>query len=159
LLPVLAMVAAFYSRSIWLILGATILFNIFGSAIKNYRSIFVQFREQSYIDAARSYGASDWRIIFKYLIPRIFPVLIPLIVVMVPGYVFLETSLALMGLSDPSVPTWGKLLRDAYDSNALIQGHYYWVLEPLALLLITGFGFALLGFALDRILNPRLRDV
>ncbi len=159
LLPVLAMVAAFYSRSIWLILGATILFNIFGSAIKNYRSIFVQFREQSYIDAARSYGASDWRIIFKYLIPRIFPVLIPQIVVLVPGYVFLETSLALMGLGDPSVPTWGKLLRDAYDNNALIQGHYYWVLEPLALLLITGFGFALLGFALDRILNPRLRDI
>lgn len=159
LLPVLAMVAAFYSRSIWLILGATILFNIFGSAIKNYRSIFVQFREQSYIDAARSYGASDWRIIFKYLVPRIFPVLIPQIVVLVPGYVFLETSLALMGLGDPSVPTWGKLLRDAYDSNALIQGHYYWVLEPLALLLITGFGFALLGFALDRILNPRLRDI
>ncbi|MCQ3937414.1 MAG: ABC transporter permease [Chloroflexi bacterium] len=158
LLPVLVMVAVFYSRSIWLILGVTILLSIFGSAIKNYRAIFLQFRELPYIEAAQSYGAGSWRIIFRYLVPRILPTLIPQMVTLVPGYVFIETSLALMGLGDPSLPTWGKILRDAYDNNALINGHYHWVLEPLAFLLVTGLGFALLGFALDRIFNPRLRE-
>ena len=158
LFPVLVMVAVFYTRSIWLTLGVTILLSIFGSAIKNYRAIFLQFKELPYIEAAQSYGAGSWRIIFRYLVPRILPTLIPQMVILVPGYVFIETSLALMGLSDPSLPTWGKVLREAYDSNALINGHYHWVLEPLAFLLITGLGFALLGFALDRIFNPRLRE-
>jgi peptide/nickel transport system permease protein len=158
LFPILAMVAAFYERNIWLLLGVTILFSIFGSAIKNYRAIFLQFREFPYIEAAQSYGAGNWRIIFRYLIPRILPTLIPQMVILVPGYVFMEASLALMGLSDPRLPTWGKILRDAINANAFIGGHYYWVLEPLALLLLTGFSFALLGFALDRIFNPRLRD-
>lgn len=158
LFPVLAMVAALYERNIWLILGVTILLSIFGNAIKSYRAIFLQFRELPYIEAAQSYGAGNWRIIFRYLVPRILPTLIPQMVTLVPGYVFLEASLALMGLSDPRLPTWGKILRDAFDGNALLGGHYHWVLEPLAFLLLTGFGFALLGFALDRIFNPRLRE-
>lgn len=158
LLPMLAMVAAFYERSIWLILGVTILLSIFGSAIKNYRAVFLQFKELPYIEAAQSYGAGNWRIIFHYLVPRILPILVPQMVVLVPGYVFLEASLSLMGMSDPRLPTWGKILRDAYENNALIHGYYYWVLEPLAFLLFTGVGFALLGFALDRIFNPRLRE-
>jgi peptide/nickel transport system permease protein len=158
LFPMLTMIAAFYGRNIWLILGATILMSVFGSAIKNYRAIFMQFKELPYIEAAQSYGAGNWRIIFHYLVPRILPILIPQMVTLVPGYVFLEASLSVMGMSDPRLPTWGKILRDAYENNALIHGYYYWVLEPLAFLLFTGIGFALLGFALDRIFNPRLRE-
>ncbi len=43
-------------------------------------------------------------------------------------------------------------------TNHVLQGHYCWVLEPVALLLLTGLAFALIGFALDRYLNPRLRS-
>jgi peptide/nickel transport system permease protein len=38
-------------------------------------------------------------------------------------------------------------------------GHYFWILEPIVLVLITGLAFAVVGFALDSILNPRLRDL
>ncbi|MFY9485158.1 MAG: ABC transporter permease, partial [Bacillota bacterium] len=41
--------------------------------------------------------------------------------------------------------------------GALYKGYYYWVLEPSVLLMLTGLGFAMLGFALDRVFNPRLR--
>ena len=37
--------------------------------------------------------------------------------------------------------------------------NYYWVLEPAALLLVSGLGFSMVGFALDRVFNPRLRDL
>ena len=80
-LPILIMISTFYSRSIWVILGATILLSIFGSAIKTYRAVFMQIKESPYIEAARSYGASDARIIFQYLIPRIIPLIIPQLVV------------------------------------------------------------------------------
>jgi peptide/nickel transport system permease protein len=158
-LAILIMVGTFYSRSIWLMLGVTILLSIFSGQIKTYRSIFLQSKESSYIEAARAYGASNFRIIFTYLVPRMIPLLIPALVSSVPSFVFLEASLAVLGLGDPVLPTWGKVIDDAFADGALYQGRYYWVLEPAVLLMITGLGFAMLGFALDRIFNPRLRDV
>lgn len=158
-LPILIMISTFYSRSIAVILGATILLSIFGSGIKTYRAVFMQIKESPYIEAARSYGASDVRIIFNYLIPRIIPLIIPQLVVLIPSFVFLEASLSLLGLGDPVLPTWGKIINDAQTNGALYQGQYYWVLEPAVLLIFTGLAFALVGFALDRIFNPRLREL
>ncbi|MFM8322314.1 MAG: ABC transporter permease [Chloroflexota bacterium] len=158
-LAILIMVGTFYSRSIWVILGVTILLSIFTGSIKSYRAIFLQVRESTYIEAAKAYGASDSRIIFMYLIPRMIPLLIPTLVSSVPSYVFLEASLAVLGLGDPVLPTWGKIVNDAFANGALYKGYYYWIMEPAVLLMFTGLGFAMLGFALDRIFNPRLRGV
>jgi len=85
--------------------------------------------------------------------------LIPGLVSSVPTYVFLEASLAVLGLGDPVLPTWGKIIDDAWVNGALYKGYYYWILEPAALLMVTGLAFALLGFALDRVFNPRLRGM
>lgn len=159
LLPILIMVGLFYSRSIWAILGVVILLGIFGSSILSYRSMFLQVKQSGYIEAARAYGASSGRIIFRYMIPKVIPVLIPGFVTQVPSYVFLEATLAVLNLGDPLLPTWGKLLNDAYSEGALFTGHFYWVLQPAILLVLTGLGFAMLGFALDRIFNPRLRGL
>lgn len=158
-LPILIMVGTFYSRSIWTILGVSILLSIFGAGIKSYRAIFLQVKESPYIEAARSYGAGSWRIIIQYLIPRIIPILIPQLVSVIPTFVFLEASLAVLGLGDPVLPTWGKIIDDAYQNGALFRGQYYWVLEPSVLLMLTGLAFAMVGFALDRIFNPRLRGL
>jgi peptide/nickel transport system permease protein len=158
-LSILIMVGTFYSRSIWTILGITILLSIFTGSIKGYRAIFMQVKESTYIEAARAYGASNTRIIFSYLIPRIIPLLIPGLVSSIPAFVFLEASLAVLGLGDPVLPTWGKIINDAQSNGALYNGLYYWILEPAVLLMITGLAFAMLGFALDRIFNPRLRDI
>jgi peptide/nickel transport system permease protein len=158
-LAILIMIGTFYSRSIWVILGATILLSIFTGAIKAYRAIFLQVKESMYIEAARAYGASSSRIIFLYMIPRMIPLLIPSLVQSIPAFVFLEASLAVIGLGDPVLPTWGKIIQDANSNGALYKGYYYWVLEPAILLMITGLGFAVLGFALDRVFNPKLRDI
>ncbi len=159
LLPILIMVGTFYSRSIWVILGVTILLSIFGGAIKTYRAMFMQIKELPYIEAARASGASSLRIILVYLVPRIIPLIIPQLVVLIPTFVFLEASLAVLGLGDPVLPTWGKIIQDAQQNGALYKGLYYWVLEPAVLLMITGLAFAMLGFALDRVFNPRLRGI
>jgi peptide/nickel transport system permease protein len=159
LLPILIMVGTFYSRSIWVILGVLILLGIFGAGIKTYRAIFLQVKEAPYVEAARAYGAGNGRIISQYLVPRIIPLLIPQLVVLIPTYVFIEASLAVLGLGDPVLPTWGKIIDDAQSNGALYNGYYYWVLQPAALLMLTGLGFAMVGFALDRIFNPRLREL
>jgi len=158
-LPILIMVGTFMSRSIWVILFWLIALSIFGGAIKTYRATFLQVKESPYIEAAQAYGASNWRIIIFYLVPRIIPQLLPGLVSAIPGYVFLEASLALLGIGDPVLPTWGKLINDARANGALYNAQYYWVLQPAVLLMVVGLAFAMVGFALDRIFNPRLREV
>ncbi len=158
-LPILIIIGTFYSRSIWVMMVAITALSIFTAGIKVYRAIFLQIKESPYIEAARAYGASDLRIIIRYMAPRIIPILVPGFVTLIPGLVFLEASLGLLGLGDPVLPTWGKVLNDASSNGALYKGYYYWVLSPSVMLMITAFGFALLGFALDRIFNPRLREL
>jgi peptide/nickel transport system permease protein len=155
--PILLIVYNFYSSSFWALLGVAILLNVFGSAIKSYRSAFLQVRESPYIEAAQSYGASPLRIIFRYLIPRIAPVLVPQLAILVPAFVFLEVTLAYLKMSDPLLPTLGKVLQEGIENGGL-SGAYHWVLEPTVILLLIGFAFLMLGFALERILNPRLRN-
>ena len=158
-LPILIMVGTFYSRSIWVILGVVILLSIFSAGIITFRAIFLQVKESGYIEAAQAYGASSWRIVVHYMLPRVIPLLIPTLVTLIPSFVFLEASLAVLGLGDPVLPTWGKVIDDAYQQGALFNGYYYWILEPAAMLMLTGLGFAMVGFALDRIFNPRLRGL
>lgn len=158
-LPILIMIGTFYSRSVWVMLGAVILLSVFSAGIKTYRAIFLQIKESPYIEAARAYGAGNFRIIFLYMIPRLVPILVPSFVIGIPSFVFLEATLGLLGLGDPILPTWGKVLSEARSNGALYQGYYYWMLEPAVLLMVTGLGFAMVGFTLDRIFNPRLRDL
>ncbi|MBN2145856.1 MAG: ABC transporter permease subunit [Anaerolineales bacterium] len=157
--PVSLMIYTLYSKSFWVILGVTVLLSIFGISIKNYRSLFLQIKELPYFEAAQAYGASNWRIIFRYLIPRIGTILIPQMVIMVPSYVFLEAALSILGLYDPlTPPTWGQLVLDGLD-NGINQGAYHLALEPAFLLLLTGYAFLLLGMSLERVFEPRLREI
>ncbi|WP_322800165.1 ABC transporter permease [Thermoflexus sp.] len=158
-LPVLILVGTLYSRSLVVILGVAIVLSVFSITIKNYRAIFLQIRELPYIEAAQAYGAGSGRIILRYLLPRVLPLMIPNLVIGVPSFVFLEASLAVLGLGDPVLPTWGKVLDEAIFSGSLLQGSYYWVLEPAFLLMVAGLSFSTVGFALDRVFNPRLREI
>ena len=158
-LPILIMLSVFYSFSIWMLLLVVVVLSIFGSGVKTYRAVFLQIKEFPYVDAAKAYGASNFRIVFLYIIPKVLPTIIPSLVLSVSDFVFLEAAMALLGLGDPVAPTWGKIIDDAYSAGALYKGYFYWVLEPSALLILTALGFALLGFSLDKIFNPRLKEI
>ena len=156
-LPILIMIGTFYSRSIWVMLGVVILLSIFGAAIKTYRAIFLQVKDS----ALHRGGPGLWRQQRAHHLPLPDPArhadADPQLVILIPTFVFLEASLAVLGLGDPVLPTWGKVINDANRKGALFNGYYYWMLEPAVLLMLTGLAFAMVGFALDRVFNPRLR--
>jgi peptide/nickel transport system permease protein len=157
ILPVLAisvLAYAYLGVPIFTVLFLIILSNVFGTPTKNFRAAFLQIKDAPYIEAARSYGASNIRIIFKYLVPRVISILIPQIILLIPSFVFLEATLGIFNITS-NYPTWGKVIYHALTKGA-IYGSRYWVLQPLALLIITGLAFGLFGFALEKILNPRL---
>jgi LysM repeat protein len=103
---------------------------------------------------ARSYGASNTRIITRYLVPRILPVMIPYLVLQIPFFIFLEATLGFFNIRSYH-PSWGRIIYEGLTEGAL-YGSPFWVLEPIFLLLLTGLAFAMLGSALERILNPRM---
>lgn len=156
-LPVAVLVYIMYSKTILAVLGVVVLLNIFGSPMRSYRAAFQQMRDAPYIEAAQAYGASGPRIVLHYLLLRILPTLIPQIVILIPTWVYYETTLAYLGVSDPYLPTWGKVIHDAVTSGQLMANPY-WPLQPIVLLVLTSLAFTSMTFALDRVLNPRLRE-
>jgi len=166
-LPLAIMIYFIYTHNIWIILGVIILLSVFGNALKNFRAAFMQAKEAGYIEAAQVYSAGSWRIILRYMVPKIIPLLVPQLVALVPSYIFLEPTLAFVGVVDPLLPTWGKVLMTglytAQENNVIyylnLMRNPYLALEPIGLMFLTGLAFSLLGMALDRIFNPRLRSL
>ncbi len=157
-LPFLIMVDTFYNLNIWSLLLVVIVLSIFGSGVKIQRALVMQIKNYPYIEAAKVYGASGKRIMFLYILPKILPPIIPALVLSVPDFVFLEAALAFLGLGDPVLPTWGKVVSEAFSEGAVYKGYYYWVLEPAGMLMLTAIAFSLLGLALDKIVNPKLKE-
>ena len=73
LLPILLLIAIVYSPSIWYILLVLVAFGFVGTTTKVARSIVLQVKEEAYIEAAISYGASRSRILLKHILPRLMP--------------------------------------------------------------------------------------
>ena len=82
------------------------------------------------------------------------PVLIPLVVSQVPSFIFWEATLGFFNIKSV-YPSWGRIIYEGLSRGAL-YGSPFWVLQPILLLLLTGLAFAMLGQALERILNPRV---
>ncbi|MCJ7696628.1 MAG: ABC transporter permease subunit [Anaerolineaceae bacterium] len=156
LLAICVLAVAYLGINIWVILIVIVLLNVFGTPTKNFRSAFLQIKDAPYIESAKAYGASNRRIIMKYMVPKIIPVLVPQLIILIPSMVFLEATLGLFNINS-GLPTWGNIIFQALTKGAL-YGSRYWVLEPLALILLTGVAFALFGTALERILNPKLLE-
>jgi peptide/nickel transport system permease protein len=158
-LPILAiavMAYAFLGISVWTILIVYVFLNAFGTPTKTFRAAFLQIKDAPYIEAAKAYGARNGRIIFKYMVPRLIPVLVPQLVILIPAFVFLEATLGFFNIR-MLYPTWGTVIYQAATRGGIF-GSRFWMLQPIALLLLTGLGFTLFGLALERILNPRLSD-
>ena len=158
-LPILAiavMAYAFLGISVWTILIVYVFLSAFGTPTKNFRAAFLQIKNAPYIEAAKAYGAKNSRVIFKYMVPRLIPVLAPQLVILIPAFVFLEATLGFFNIRMLH-PTWGTVIYEASMRGGL-YGSRFWILQPIALLLLTGLGFALFGLALERILNPRLSE-
>ncbi len=155
-LPVLIVMSAIFKPSIWIIIAALIIFSWVGP-VKTVRSMALQIKEETYIEAAKALGSGKWRIIFKHMAPLLLPYSFANMALSVPGTIVFEASLSLLGLGDPSIISWGQILHDAQLSGATLNGLWWWIVPPGLFIAIMGMTFAFLGFAMDKILHPKLR--
>ncbi|WP_166243803.1 ABC transporter permease [Paenibacillus turpanensis] len=120
------------------------------------RGQVMQLKEQEFVLAARTLGASNNRILFKHLVPNTLGVIIVNITFTIPSAIFAEAFLSFLGLGIP-VPkaSLGTLTNDALAS--LITGHTYQMFIPAAVISLIMLAFNLLGDGLRDALDPRMR--
>ena len=155
-LPILILLAALYRPSIWLIILALVAFSWPGTAFVT-RAMALQIRQEPYVESAVALGASTARVLLFYVLPQVLPYVFASIALSVPGAIIAEASLSFLGVGDPSILTWGKILYEAQVNNAALNGYWWWVVPPGLAIALVGLSFIFIGSALDRILNPRLR--
>lgn len=119
------------------------------------RAELLSLKEQEFVQAARAFGASDLRIIFRHLLPNAMaPVLISA-TFGIAGAILTESALSFFGLGvQPPTPSWGNILSSGY--KYIDFAHWLSIFPGLAIL-VTALGYNLLGEGLRDALDPRLR--
>ncbi|MFP4050370.1 MAG: ABC transporter permease subunit [Thermoplasmata archaeon] len=145
-----------WKKSIWVFIGVYGGLSWRGIA-KIIRSRGLQIRQDTYIEAAESLGSSGGRIIRKHMIPQILPYSVAEAALMVPLFVMTEAGLSVLGLGDPNIVTWGTMLSEARES-AMSGGYWWWVLLPGVGLVLLGFSFIASGMAIEKVVNPKMRQ-
>ena len=155
-LPLLIVLAGYLGRSLpntILIIGVL----IWAGTARVIRAQVMTLARRDFVLAARALGASDALIIRRHLLPRVLLLGISQFVQATSGAILLEASLSFLGLGDPLQKSWGTILYWAQVRGAFLTDAWlWWVLPPGLLIGLAALGFALMGFSLERRINPRL---
>lgn len=133
-----------------------IVITVFGWAAvaRIVRGQVLSIREKEYIDAARSLGASPWRIMFVDVLPNVMTQLIVYATLLIPVNIVAEASLSFLNLGvPPPTADWGQMLAEA---ETVYQQAWWFLVFPGLALLITTISFNVLGDAIRDALDPRL---
>ncbi|MFX0090617.1 MAG: ABC transporter permease [Candidatus Hodarchaeota archaeon] len=119
------------------------------------RAEFLSLRGLEYADAARVLGASNWRIMFRHLLPNAMAPIIVIFTMGMAGTILSEAGLSFLGLGNPNTPSWGRMLQLSQEGM-----RYAWwaAIFPGLAIFVTVLGLNLMGDALRDALDPRLKE-
>lgn len=124
---------------------------------RQIRAQVLVMREQGYVLMAQLSGSSGPAIIFTEMMPNLLPYLAASLVHAVAGAVLASIGLEALGLGARDAPTLGMTIYWLMLEGAFVRGMWWWILEPLAALVILFVGMYLVSVGLDEFANPRLR--
>lgn len=119
------------------------------------RAMVISERDKEYIEVARTSRASDFRIMFRYILPNISSSLIVLFTMGVAGGILSASTLSFLGLgAQAPMPEWGKMLSEGRNN---FRDYPYLVLAPGVVIMLTVFSLNMIGDGLRDALDPRLK--
>jgi peptide/nickel transport system permease protein len=121
------------------------------------RSQVLSLKERMFVDRARVIGSGGGWIMRRHILPNVTNLIVAQAVLTFATAVFTETTLAFIGLGDPSAPSWGQILNAAQGRGAPGLGAWWYIVPPAACVVLVVLAFTLVGNALDDILNPKAR--
>lgn len=153
--PLIMISTALLGRSMPVLYGIIILVSWPGLA-RLTRSWAMAIRSEPYVEASVALGASRLWILRRHIIPRLAPLAGYGMVSLVPGVISTEILIQFIGFGDPNIPSWGRMLNEAFNEGALINGAWWWLFAPIAGITSYMAGFALIGMYIEERVNPRL---
>ena len=155
-IPLMIIVAALFGRSltnIILIIGII----YWTSTARLIRAQTKSVRERTYVKRARALGAGNQRLIGKHVLPQVMPLLIANTVITVAIAIFAETYITFLGLGDPELTSWGKLIQNAFTGDAVLNNAWWAIVPPGVCVTLVILACTMVGMAGEDALNPRLR--
>lgn len=152
---VMILVAAYLRPSLPLLIVLISAFSWPGGA-RIVRSLVLSLKERMHINAAQTFGAGKGHIVCTHIIPELSPIIFALMMQDARRAVFMEAGLAFLGVSDPAVISWGKMMHQALAFTYLDV--WQWWLVPTGLALsATLVAISFLSFSLETAMDPRMR--
>ncbi len=155
-IPLMIIIAALFGRSltnIILIIGLI----YWTSTARLIRSQTKSVRERAYVKRARALGAGNRRMIGKHVLPQVMPLLIANTVLTIAIAIFAETYITFLGLGDPALISWGKLIENAFKGDAVLNEAWWAIVPPGLCVTLVILACTMIGMAMEDALNPRLR--
>ncbi|NPV62409.1 MAG: ABC transporter permease [Methanotrichaceae archaeon] len=128
-IPLIIVLAAFLRPSFWLM--ALLMGLLWWTALARIvRSRTLQVREMGFVAGAKAIGFSDNHVIFSDVLPNTLYVIAPKFMLTVASAMIAEASISFLGLSDPSMKSWGTMISYAFSRGGFINGMWWWYLPP-----------------------------
>ena len=155
---VLAIVmSAILGASVWIII-LVIGITSWAQPARLIRAQALSVRTRPYVERARVLGASDWSILTRHVLPNVSPVIFANAILTVAIAILTETTLSILGLGDATAISWGTVIEQAFTGGAMINQYWWWITPPGVMIVLVTLSFTMCGYALDEVLNPKLRS-
>ncbi|TFD50241.1 ABC transporter permease [Cryobacterium frigoriphilum] len=156
-LPLIIVISSYVADKSILMLAVILAITSWAASARVLRSVTLSLRSRDYVAAARVTGERQWRIIGVEILPNLVPVLASQFVLAVIFAILGEAGLSYLGLGASGALTWGTMLFQAQNGFALTLGSWWWFVPPGLMIAVLGGALSLVNFAIDEIIDPRLR--
>lgn len=153
---VMILVAAYIRPNLGLLVILISFFSWPGGA-RIVRSQTLSLRERLHVVAARTFGASRRYLLRRHILPDLGPVLVAIMIQDARRAVLMEAGLAFLGVSDPMVVSWGRMMKQAM-AFTYLDVWKWWLIPAGVLLSLTLVGLSLIAASLERAMDPRLQE-
>jgi len=153
---IIILVAAYVKPSLWVLILLLSLLGWQGGA-RITRAQALSLKEMGHISAAQSFGASNAYLTFHHILPDLGPILLVEFIYGIRRAIFMEAGLAFLGITDPTIISWGMMMREALDF-CYLNVWQWWLLPPGVTLSLTIISVIFIAHALEGALDPRLRS-
>lgn len=155
-LPLTILITNVFGKSYVVIVLVFVLFGWTGLA-RTVRSLVLQLKNADYVKAAELSGASKWYIMIHHILPGVSHLVVMSTALTCAGIMIAEAGLSFLGLGNPTAISWGKMLADAQSGGSMLFGQWWTILAPGIGIFLSVFSFMRIGFAVEGILNPRMK--
>jgi len=155
-LPLLIVLIAVLGSTVW---NQILLIGFLGwmGFARTVRSQVLSLKERSFVEAAKAVGAGRLHVITQHMLPNVMNLVYVTLAMSVPYAIMSEAYISFLGLFDPTIVTWGRMLHEVLGVVDGVQ-RWWWIVPPGLCIAAISTAFIFIGYALDEILNPKLRE-